>query len=541
MSEGQGQEGIKINGYYTEKGKKKFTLITGFLGAFIFFSQIIIPMAFMFLRFQSEFPFEISMPRYEITNATYWQNKIWFVESTDSRRLKDHQALKPETHKIKSVSILKAVDINFKQKPEKIADFQSKNIFLLEGKNELWIIGSKKTSWFKDGTLYSSNSIITPEDSSIPFLLEGKPAAFKRKEKNLYDLVIFKDQKWCGDYQVSINRLFPKRAIVIDKDLYIFSKSSEMVYFQKRSLSSIKNKVVINKDWKPAAKIGPIVWDVIRINNSPAIVNIRLTNGADGIEGRIYKKDQWKVFFSSSIDTGISNVITLKEKGTFMIISIEYGSIIHLITVKDGKIIGDKKNGKDVFDKLGKTFFYIFLINAFILFSPFLWAFFQSYLMKKYRVQKFSIENQTVFFAPLWKRALAQLIDGMLYILPILIGAIIFISGKINISSLSSNTSHLLPFILIGKLFLWEIIVLLITSFMEGRWGLTLGKWIFRIRVMGTDLKPCGFGRGLVRNLLIFIDGFSSFLVGVLVISLSRNWQRLGDMAANTIVVKKEF
>ena len=58
---------------------------------------------------------------------------------------------------------------------------------------------------------------------------------------------------------------------------------------------------------------------------------------------------------------------------------------------------------------------------------------------------------------------------------------------------------------------------------------------------MGTDLKPCGFGRGLLRNLLIFIDGFSSFLVGVLVISLSRNWQRLGDMAANTIVVKKEF
>ena len=34
------------------------------------------------------------------------------------------------------------------------------------------------------------------------------------------------------------------------------------------------------------------------------------------------------------------------------------------------------------------------------------------------------------------------------------------------------------------------------------------------IRVVGTDLQPCGFGRALLRNFLAFVDGFFNFLVG---------------------------
>ena len=57
------------------------------------------------------------------------------------------------------------------------------------------------------------------------------------------------------------------------------------------------------------------------------------------------------------------------------------------------------------------------------------------------------------------------------------------------------------------------------------------------IRVLGTDLRPCGFGRAVLRNLLTFVDGFFNFLVGVLLVALTENWQRLGDFAARTIVV----
>ena len=74
-------------------------------------------------------------------------------------------------------------------------------------------------------------------------------------------------------------------------------------------------------------------------------------------------------------------------------------------------------------------------------------------------------------------------------------------------------------------------------AYAEGKWGVTPGKWVARIRVLGTDLQPCGMSRALVRNLLKVIDGFFNFMVGIMVVALSENWQRVGDMAARTVVV----
>jgi len=88
--------------------------------------------------------------------------------------------------------------------------------------------------------------------------------------------------------------------------------------------------------------------------------------------------------------------------------------------------------------------------------------------------------------------------------------------------------------------FVWMVLVLALYSFFEGRTGKTPGKWLLRIRVLGTDLRPCGFGRALVRNLMTFVDGTFNFLVGLLLAALTEHWQRLGDLAARNIVVVDE-
>ena len=79
-----------------------------------------------------------------------------------------------------------------------------------------------------------------------------------------------------------------------------------------------------------------------------------------------------------------------------------------------------------------------------------------------------------------------------------------------------------------------------VLAYTEGRWGVTPGKWVAHIRVLGADLQPCGTGRALVRNLLKVIDGFFNFMVGIMVVALSENWQRVGDMAARTVVVNAD-
>jgi uncharacterized RDD family membrane protein YckC len=71
--------------------------------------------------------------------------------------------------------------------------------------------------------------------------------------------------------------------------------------------------------------------------------------------------------------------------------------------------------------------------------------------------------------------------------------------------------------------------------------GQTIGKKIFRLRVVDVQGLRLQFSQIAVRNLLRFIDGLPPpglYLVGGLACLISRRAQRLGDLAANTIVVR---
>ncbi len=67
---------------------------------------------------------------------------------------------------------------------------------------------------------------------------------------------------------------------------------------------------------------------------------------------------------------------------------------------------------------------------------------------------------------------------------------------------------------------------------------MTPGKWLLGLRVLGDDLRPCGFSRALLRNVLGAADGSLVYLVGMVVIALSARQQRLGDLAVRTVVIR---
>lgn len=68
--------------------------------------------------------------------------------------------------------------------------------------------------------------------------------------------------------------------------------------------------------------------------------------------------------------------------------------------------------------------------------------------------------------------------------------------------------------------------------------GRTPGKRIAGIRVARQDGGRVTFGTSAVRNLLRIIDTLpSAYLVGILAVLFSRQRQRVGDMAAGTVVV----
>jgi uncharacterized RDD family membrane protein YckC len=76
--------------------------------------------------------------------------------------------------------------------------------------------------------------------------------------------------------------------------------------------------------------------------------------------------------------------------------------------------------------------------------------------------------------------------------------------------------------------------------FLEWAWrGQTIGKKLFRLRVMDAEGMRLQFDQVVMRNLLRFVDMLPAFyFVGGLVCWLNRKCQRLGDVAANTVVVR---
>jgi uncharacterized RDD family membrane protein YckC len=76
--------------------------------------------------------------------------------------------------------------------------------------------------------------------------------------------------------------------------------------------------------------------------------------------------------------------------------------------------------------------------------------------------------------------------------------------------------------------------------FCEWRWrGQTLGKRFMRLRVVDAEGLRLKFHQIVVRNLLRAVDMLPGlYLVGGIAFTLSRRAQRLGDLAANTVVVR---
>jgi uncharacterized RDD family membrane protein YckC len=70
--------------------------------------------------------------------------------------------------------------------------------------------------------------------------------------------------------------------------------------------------------------------------------------------------------------------------------------------------------------------------------------------------------------------------------------------------------------------------------------GQTPGKRATGLRVVRTGGQPVGFVTSAIRNLVRIVDGpATSYIVGIVAILASRRNQRLGDMAAGTLVVRE--
>jgi uncharacterized RDD family membrane protein YckC len=77
--------------------------------------------------------------------------------------------------------------------------------------------------------------------------------------------------------------------------------------------------------------------------------------------------------------------------------------------------------------------------------------------------------------------------------------------------------------------------------YLEATYGQTFGKKLLNLVVVYEDGGDCDYEAAVVRNLLRYIDWLPFFyLLGVVVMVISDDSQRLGDVVADTLVVRSK-
>ena len=135
------------------------------------------------------------------------------------------------------------------------------------------------------------------------------------------------------------------------------------------------------------------------------------------------------------------------------------------------------------------------------------------------------------------RRILAIIVDGIMIGLPTgLIAAMLGVisSGAGEVSASLEGVVGLFAALISVALYLGYYVL------MEGYLGQTLGKMLLGIKVVREDDGGIpGVKAAAIRTVLRIVDGIGSYLVGFIAVLASAKNQRLGDMAAHTLVVRK--
>jgi len=132
------------------------------------------------------------------------------------------------------------------------------------------------------------------------------------------------------------------------------------------------------------------------------------------------------------------------------------------------------------------------------------------------------------------RRVLAIIVDGLLLSVLFWVISMLFGSSSAEGGQVSASMTGL-PFIL------YLLIVFGYFTLVEGYLGQTVGKMLLGIKVIREDDGEVpGLKVAAIRTILRLIDVLPfAYLVGFIAVLISAKNQRLGDMAAHTLVVRK--
>jgi uncharacterized RDD family membrane protein YckC len=131
------------------------------------------------------------------------------------------------------------------------------------------------------------------------------------------------------------------------------------------------------------------------------------------------------------------------------------------------------------------------------------------------------------------RRILATIVDVVIFSIFYSLLAMLLGSTSVEGGSIAFSLGALGSLIYIVGIFAYYL-------FMEGYLGQTVGKMLLGIKVVREDNGGVpGLGAAALRTVLRIIDGILFYAVAFVSVLATQKNRRLGDMVANTLVVRK--
>jgi uncharacterized RDD family membrane protein YckC len=465
----------------------------------------------------------------QVNNAALWNDRVWYARNIASI---------DEGNQTQLVSIPTGGG-----EPEAAAVLPMVEPWLLADGDRLLAFSTEAIAEFRDAQVRVLAEASPLKQTSRPFLYDGRPAVLDSHAAG-HSLLTWRDGQWTreSDFTIVIDG---RRQDVANEELQAFQIDDELHLFCRPPSQPIYHRVGLPGEdleddpaWKKVVDLGFLQqWRAIPVYGEPCVFyHDDRRSGGPFIVGLRPSDDRWENFFSHPVGADIGLGALAGDKGEdFILLRRILPLGVEVYGVRGKNVVWTAAESGDV----GLSARYRFWSNLPHLVPPVLaggLAVVLSLVLPRMKPHVHALADRAVPYASPVRRGLALAVDSAIFLTPLVVFGYSQIAPVLARPTLGAAFGAAGTLLCLGSL--WLLVTLVAVSLLEGLWGRTPGKWLTGIRVARTDLSRPGFGMAALRNLIRPLDAVQWYLVALLTLGLTRRWQRLGDLAAGTVVVR---
>jgi len=519
-------------GYRSAESKSRMRRVVISVGIAGILLQLIVPVVLMLVTMPGMGL--LSVRSIDPDRGAWWKGSLWLLET-------EIGLLGGQSRESRLLRWSGAGDDDL----EPMARFDGADPWLLPAPKRLWIVSRDAVGWLGAGGLELTRVAPTSPVTSKPFLWLGRPSLVAETPSGPA-LFSFEDGAWTNRFPVDLGVLEGAvgvtdiRVTAGDEDSWFFLATPEgLLAGRGLAALAVGDSLLLVTETAVKDDLG-LNWAVATAGGEPLVVTARSASGRAELAGYRRAGGTWSRYFA--IEIGLPGIVGAfpddRDPQRLLVACQGFPGSLTVWEVVDGAVLGKTRLGGTPFEAgwlsgwqlANYALGFLVPVLAVLLLAP---------LLERHRIAAFRFDGREAAdeFASLPRRGLAKGIDGLIALLPLGLAAAPLLGSYLDVEQTVGESLQDLG-TYFGVVFVWSAFCLLLFSFLESRGGRSPGKRVAGIRVVTVDGGRVPLGRALLRNLLLIADGAFGFLVGIALISLLPRWQRLGDLAAKTLVVR---